>query len=119
VTDRFAKSLEENVCEHGDHAAPMFARFCSPECEVCDATSFDLVEVCCAGICGQKGVASRLSTVGALRKALEGLPDDMPVRVRWDDDECCHVGNAIAFGAEWGCTETLAFMIDAPESEDE
>lgn len=106
---------EVNVCEHGDHAAPMFERFCSPECEECDSTPFDLIERPCAGICGKKGNTSPLSTVGALRKALEGLPDDMPVHIRWNDDDCCHVGNAIAFGAEEGCTETLAFMIDGPE----
>lgn len=30
---------EENVCEHGDHPAPIGKRFCSLWCEVCEHES--------------------------------------------------------------------------------
>jgi len=50
------ENSSDNVCEHGDHAAPMFERCCSSKCEECDKTPFDLIERCCAGICGKKGV---------------------------------------------------------------
>ena len=51
-------NLDENICEHGDHPAPMFQRFCSPECEACEDTPFDLIEKACAGLCGKKEAES-------------------------------------------------------------
>lgn len=30
----------DNVCEHGDHPAPVGRRFCSSECETCENNSF-------------------------------------------------------------------------------
>lgn len=38
---------EENVCEHGDHLAPVGQRFCSKECERCECESKNG----CDGIC--------------------------------------------------------------------
>jgi hypothetical protein len=41
---------ESNVCEHGDHPAPLGMRFSSEECRRCEITPFDESEEC-AGLC--------------------------------------------------------------------
>lgn len=41
----------ENCCEHGDHPAPIGKRFCSPECQTCDAADTPTDDAECAGIC--------------------------------------------------------------------
>lgn len=43
--------LAENVCEHGDHAAPVGKRFCSPECARCELADTLEHDAECAGIC--------------------------------------------------------------------
>ncbi len=50
--------------------------------------------------------------VGFLRKLIADLPDEMPVLVRWNDDRCCHVSEALPATVETGCTESPALMID-------
>lgn len=44
-----------NVCEHGDHPAPVGRRFCSAACQACDGTEHDASDSECAGVCGQAG----------------------------------------------------------------
>lgn len=41
----------ENVCEHGDHPAPLGVRFCSDACRRCERES----EGGCDNICGGNG----------------------------------------------------------------
>jgi hypothetical protein len=43
----------ENVCEHGDHAAPPNKRFCSKACQICEVAPCDHSKQECAGICLQ------------------------------------------------------------------
>lgn len=43
-----------NVCEHGDHPAPVGKRFCSDACAKCEVADFDDTKASCAGIC-QRG----------------------------------------------------------------
>lgn len=40
------------VCEHGDHPAPVGARYCSSDCCECDATT-PTHGYTCAGLCGE------------------------------------------------------------------
>ncbi len=41
----------ENVCEHGDHAAPLGQRFCSKKCQDCEIADFNPSVKECAGLC--------------------------------------------------------------------
>lgn len=41
----------KNVCEHGDHPAPVGERFCSRACQRCEAMDADFSIATCAGIC--------------------------------------------------------------------
>jgi len=43
--------MSDNVCEHGDHPAPEGRRFCSPDCERCEAAEHDATRYDCADIC--------------------------------------------------------------------
>lgn len=43
----------ENVCEHGDHAAPAGKRFCSVACETCEHDTFGRFDEGCSGLCGR------------------------------------------------------------------
>ena len=59
-------------------------------------------------------------TVGALRRALEGFSDDMPVvsSFTFDSGDENRVGGIVSVEASYGCTETLALVIESDEEAD-
>lgn len=64
-----------------------------------------------------KAGEEKTMTVGELRKALEGVRDDMEVVVRAyeerDDGDEQIVGGVFSAAMEFGCDNTPAFIIDA------
>lgn len=42
---------DENVCEHGDHPAPVGKRFCGYACETCEHNAFGISSEGCTGLC--------------------------------------------------------------------
>ena len=51
--------------------------------------------------------------VGLLRKYIANLDESLEVLIRWNDDECCHVGGTMSISVEAGCADSPALMIDA------
>lgn len=58
-------------------------------------------------------------TVGELRKALKGLPDNLEIVVRaWDDDNSDYCGTIDSAEVQHGCSDDPFFAIDCgPEDE--
>lgn len=61
------------------------------------------------------GITRGMLTVGELKKALEGLPDDMPVRVEQECSEGCGTGleNAESCGVEGPELDKVFVVSDA------
>jgi hypothetical protein len=54
-------------------------------------------------------------TVGQLRKALEGIPDDMEVTVRTE----AFCGGIVSAGSELGCDDVEHFAVDCSDDADD